>query len=416
MMRVLLASDHYPPFVGGAQRQTQLLAQQLHARGHEVRVATVWNDELPDRSQDGAVPVIRLRQLRTLPVVKGRPRRRHQPPFPDPVTVVELRRLVREFRPDVVHVAGWMAFSASAALAGTDVPLVYSARDYGFTCATATLLNRGRACSGPALGKCLACAGEYYGRPRGWIAVGGVAASAPLLRRRATGIHAVSSYVAEIAERDLYRGVGGPAVAPAVIGSFRVDEPEEEVAAAELPAALPDEPFILFVGALRRVKGLAVLFDAYRRLESPPPLVLIGTLERDTPTDVPDGAVILSQLPHAAVLRAWDRSLFGVMPSLWPEPFGSVVHEAMSRGRPVIGTTPGGHADMITDGETGFLVPAGDVDALTAAMRRLLDDPQLCADMGERARDASAAFDAADAIPRFERLYRDAVAAAGAHG
>lgn len=411
-MRILLASDHYPPFVGGAQRQTQLLAQELHARGHDVRVATVWHDHLPATSHDGPVPVVRLRQLRTLPLLRGPARRRDQPPFPDPATVVGLRRLVRDFRPDVVHAAGWFAFSAAAALAGTEVPLVYSARDYGFACANATLLRHGAACDGPAPLKCLECAGDFYGRPRGWIAVGGVSGSAPLLRRRITALHAVSSYVASIAERDLYGGVGGPPVGPVVIGSFRVDESEAEVAAAELPAALPDAPFILFVGALRRVKGVAVLFEAYRRLTAPPPLVLIGTIERDTPEDVPEGAVIVPEMPHASVLRAWDRSLFGVMPSLWPEPFGSVVHEAMSRGRPVIGTTPGGHEDMIGDGESGFLVPPGDVDALAGAMRRLIDDPDLRTAMGERARVVGGAFVAADAIPRFERLYRDAIAAA----
>ena len=64
--------------------------------------------------------------------------------------------------------------------------------------------------------------------------------------------------------------------------------------------------------------------------------------------------------------------MFGVAPSLWPEPFGSVVHEGMSRGRALIGTTPGGHADMIEHGVTGLLVPAGDAAALREAMRSLI--------------------------------------------
>ena len=66
--------------------------------------------------------------------------------------------------------------------------------------------------------------------------------------------------------------------------------------------------------------------------------------------------------------------MFGVFPSKWPEPLATVVHEAMSSGRPVIGTTPGGHEDMIDDGETGFLVPGGDSEALATAMARLIDD------------------------------------------
>ena len=58
---------------------------------------------------------------------------------------------------------------------------------------------------------------------------------------------------------------------------------------------------------------------------------------------------MLTDVPHAAVMAAWDRAMFGVMPSLWPEPFGATVAEAMNRGKPVIGTTLGGHVDMIGD-------------------------------------------------------------------
>ena len=54
--------------------------------------------------------------------------------------------------------------------------------------------------------------------------------------------------------------------------------------------ACPSEPFILFVGAFRKVKGLETLFEAYRRLTDPPPLVLMGTFERDSPTDFPPEA------------------------------------------------------------------------------------------------------------------------------
>ena len=412
-MRILLASDHYPPFIGGAQRQTGLLAQTLHSRGHEVLVATVWHDHLPGHTKDGEVPVVRLRQVRTLPVLRGPARRRDQPPFPDPVTVAGLRRLLRDFRPDVVHAAGWFAFSAAAALIGTDVPLVYSARDYGFACANATLLRRGAPCDGPAPAKCLACAGAFSGgrvggsRSPAWPAAHRCCAAGSPHFMRSAGGHA------QIAERDLFAGVGGPPVGPVVIPSFRVDEPEDVVAAAVLPDIVPDEPFMLFVGALRRVKGVEVLLEAYRRLDAPPPLVLIGTIERDTPRDLPRGVIVVPEVPHAGVLRAWDRSLFGVMPSLWPEPFGSVVHEAMSRGRPVIGTAPGGHEDMITDGVTGLWWAGATLmrwpRQFVACSMTTRNGPPSAHALRERAR----AFGATEVIPQFEELYRRAVDVGG---
>jgi glycosyltransferase involved in cell wall biosynthesis len=98
-----------------------------------------------------------------------------------------------------------------------------------------------------------------------------------------------------------------------------------------------------------------------------------------------------------------------VLPSLWPEPLGSVVYEGMSRGNAVIGTTPGGHTDMIVHGETGFLVPPGDVAALVDAMQRLIAQPDLCERFGEAGRTRSTLFTAGVVVPQFERLYNQLV-------
>jgi glycosyltransferase involved in cell wall biosynthesis len=159
------------------------------------------------------------------------------------------------------------------------------------------------------------------------------------------------------------------------------------------------------VGAFRKVKGLETLFDAYRRLSSPPPLVLMGTFERDSPVDFPPDAIVLTDVPHAVVMASWERALFGVMPSLWPEPLGATVAEGMSRGRPVIGTSLGGHTDML-DETTGVLVPQGDADALAAAMRELLEDPEHREALGRAAAERARNFAGPNVLPRFEDAYR----------
>lgn len=412
-MRVLLATDHFPPFIGGAHRQTQLLARAMASRGHEVAVATPWHGGLPRvEEQDGYV-VHRIRQLRTaLPFLIRNRRQRHQPPFPDPVTVLGLRRLIAEFEPDLIHAYGWFAFSVAAALGRRRIPLLVSARDYGYFCTTRTLLRKGEPCDGPAPLKCLACAGEYYGRPKGWLAAAGVAISKPLLVRKMTGLHSVSSYVREVTVRNLLEPGKRDDLLEVVIPSFQAEaatQPEAEEAEVEAwMARLPEEPFILFVGAFRRVKGLETLFDAYRRLASPPPLVLIGTFERDSPPDFPPQATVLADAPHAVVMAAWDRALFGVMPSLWPEPLGATVSEGMSRGKPVIGTRLGGHTDML-DETTGILVPQGDAAALAAAMEELIGDPARREELGRAAAERARAFAEPAVVPRFEQAYRDAI-------
>jgi glycosyltransferase involved in cell wall biosynthesis len=413
-VRIILATDHYPPFIGGAQIQSRLLAAQLHARGHDVAVATVWQHGLPAVSDEGGVQVHRFRQIRSLPIVARR-WRHHQPPFPDPVTVIGMRKLIARFVPDVVQSYGWFSYSAAAALLGTDVPLVLTARDYAYSCARRTLLYRGEVtCDGPALTKCLACAPGEYGRPKGWIAALGVHAGAPLLRRKVRAIHSISTYVQEITRRDFLddrRLESANAVVHDVISSVPQSHYASQTWKADVARLdeLPDKPFLLFVGALRRVKGVAELIGAYQQLEDAPPLVLIGTRERDTP-EIPPGVRVLADVPHEAVMAAWDRCLFAVLPSVLPEPFGTVVCEAMSCGKAVIGTTPGGHTDMIVDGETGFLVEAGDVGALATAMKRLISDPDLRTRMGEAGRDRARLFTPEVAIPRLERLFAELVA------
>jgi glycosyltransferase involved in cell wall biosynthesis len=416
-MRILLATDHYPPFIGGAHRQTRLLARGMVDRGHQVDVVTPWHGSLPSFEHAAGLSVHRVRQLRTaVPWLIRRPEQRHQPPFPDPVTILGLRRLIAHIRPELIHAYGWMAFSLAIALGRQRIPMLISARDYGYFCATRTLLRKGEPCSGPAPVKCSACAADYYGPPKGLAATAGVYMCRPALARKMTGLHSVSTFVHEVTTRYLFGPEGAPdGLVEAIIPSFQDIDPSERVGPPDSAVApylerLPEEPFILFVGAFRKVKGLETLFDAYKRLPSPPPLVLMGTYERDSPEQFPPEAIVLTDVPHAAVMAAWDRALFGVMPSLWPEPFGATVAEAMNRGRPVIGTKLGGHVDMIGD-SAGMLVPQGDVGALADAMEALIRDPERRERYGRAAAKRAEDFAASAVIPRFEQTYRDVLAA-----
>lgn len=413
-MRILIATDHFPPFIGGAHRQAQLLGRSMAHRGHQVAVVTPWHGGMPKLEHDDGFVVHRVRQMRTAFDFMVRDRRqRHQPPFPDPVTIVALRNLIADFEPDVIHAYGWLAFSVAPALGRRRIPLLVSARDYAYFCATRTLLRKGAPCSGPGPVKCVACAGNYYGAPKGWFAAAGVAISKPLLARRMTGLHSVSTYVEDVTSANM-ESTGSGEWLKLTIPSFQAEPPprpgEEEPDVDAWLARLPEEPFILFVGAFRKVKGLETLFDAYRKLVDPPPLVLMGTFERDSPADFPPEAVVLTDVPHQAVMASWERAMFGVMPSLWPEPLGATVSEGMSRGRPVIGTLLGGHTDML-DETTGILVPQGDPEALAAAMRALIEDPERREALGRAAAERAKGFAGTSVLPRFEEAYRATIAA-----
>jgi len=411
-MRILIASDHYPPYIGGAHRQTQLIGHELQKRGHSVNVATVWQPNQPYLEDDDGVQVYRLKQLRTLLTMYPRDHnQRHQPPFPDPVTVWGLRRLFKELKPDVVHSHGWFSYSCAVALLGMDIPLLISGRDYGYSCATRTLLFKDKLCDGPALVKCLGCAANFYGVPKGFAAVFSLSASQSWLRRKVRAIHSVSGFVQEVIERDFLgnrrsqlESAGGP-ILESVIPSFLVEQ-EETPPDPALLEQLPDSPYILFVGGLQPRKGLGELLVAYSQLIAPPPLVLIGYTTRDMPKSYPRGAVVLLDVPHASVMQAWEHCLFGVMPSVWPDPSPGVVREAFSKGKAVIGTSLGGTPEMIIDGETGLLVQAGDVSRLASAMQRLIDDSALREKLGQAALRKANRYRAEIIVPQFERLYQ----------
>jgi glycosyltransferase involved in cell wall biosynthesis len=145
----------------------------------------------------------------------------------------------------------------------------------------------------------------------------------------------------------------------------------------------PDEPpHILYAGRLSAEKGVLELVEAARGL----PLVVAGDgpLRERLP-----GA--LGFVPHDELLGLYGRAAVVACPSR-REGFGVACAEAMAHGRPVVASAVGGLLDLVVDGETGLLVPPGDVGALRAALERLLADAELRRRLGSaaraRARDA----------------------------
>lgn len=409
--RVLVASDFYPPAIGGAELQTQMLARGLARRGHAVAVATSWQMGLPRCQGDIGFKVHRVRGAATrVPWFSSNPARRFHPPLPDPGVVSELRRLIREFKPHVVHACGWIAFSCAAAIRGSRIPLVLSVRDYGYTCAIRTLVHHGQqVCSGPGLRKCLACAADCYGSLKAVAAVPGVMAGRHLLLHHRPTLVCVSRYVESVVRRDLL-GAGATCdvlTIPDIVGGATEDTETMDANEQEsrVMSQLPRQPFILFVGALQRAKGVHVLLDAYDGLVDPPPLVLIGTTWPESPTTFARGVTLLRDVPHALVMRAWERSLFGVVPSTWADPLPGTVREAMSRGKPIIGSAIGGIVDMVQHGRNGLLVPPSDVLALRQAMRTLIDDSKVRERFGAAALADVESFKEACILPRIEEVY-----------
>lgn len=148
---------------------------------------------------------------------------------------------------------------------------------------------------------------------------------------------------------------------------------------------------ILFASKLQERKRCTDLVAAHRILRQPRPyLVIVGdgeerkNLERQAAGD-PDirflGFRNQTELP-----RFFDLCDVFVLPSRH-EPWGLVVNEAMNAARAVVVSDDVGcQEDLVREGETGAVFPAGDVGALAAALQQVLDPPGVAASMGAAAR------------------------------
>jgi sugar transferase (PEP-CTERM/EpsH1 system associated) len=128
------------------------------------------------------------------------------------------------------------------------------------------------------------------------------------------------------------------------------------------------------------------------------------------------GAADLAWLPGERadvpeVLRGLDGF---VLPSL-AEGISNTILEAMASGLPVVATAVGGNPDLVAAGQTGLLVPAGQTDALAAALLQMAGDPAAAAAMGRAGRArVEREFSLQVMVTAYQRLYDRLLDAAGA--
>jgi glycosyltransferase involved in cell wall biosynthesis len=104
-----------------------------------------------------------------------------------------------------------------------------------------------------------------------------------------------------------------------------------------------------------------------------------------------------------AVLASLDIS---VLPSS-SESLSNVILESMAAGLPVVAARVGGNLELVRDGETGLLVPSGDDEAFAAALQRLLENSDLRAAFGAKAKsEARLRFALRQVCGQYEELYR----------
>lgn len=294
---------------------------------------------------------------------------------------IQLRRLIRRERPDVVHLHWVVPQGVAALLVGRSVPWVVT-----------------------TLG------GDVY-------ALNGRLARA-LKGRVLRRARAVTTMNADMRERVIALGADEETTYVQPLGAD-LDSIRELVRPdqARVPAR------ILFVGRLVEKKGAKVLIDAVRQL----PADLRWTLEIVGDGPLADGlkaqaaglpVTFRGAASREELANAYARSTVIVVPSVPAESgdqdgLPTVLLEAMGSGVAVVASDLPGLNEAVVDGETGLLVPPKDPDALAKALRAMLTDDSLRTHLAEAARRRSGEYTIDLCAQRFVEIV---AAAAGADG
>jgi glycosyltransferase involved in cell wall biosynthesis len=173
----------------------------------------------------------------------------------------------------------------------------------------------------------------------------------------------------------------------------------------DLEAITPDasarttQPSFVYLGRLKRYKQVDLILRAFARIEGAGATLDIAGAGDDRPRlealarslDLGDRVRFLGFVSEVEK-RALLRSAWALVFTSPKEGWGITNLEAAAAGTPVIASDSPGLRDSVRHGETGFLVPHGDIDALAHRMREVIASPDLVATLGHRARAFAESF------------------------
>jgi glycosyltransferase involved in cell wall biosynthesis len=387
-MKVLLVNDYGTP-TGGAEQLTLTLRDGLRQRGHDARFFSSnarpgAHSSFADYECFGTTS-----RFRTLLQTAN------------PWAFARLRRVLAEFRPDLVHVRIFLTQLSPLILPLLrDVPSLYHAVWYRPICPLGTkMLPNGTSCQVPAG---VICYRNHCLPLRDWFPL---MLQMKLWRRWRNAFNLIVANSEAVKRLLLAEGIEPVEV----VGNGVPIQPPRP------PLSPP--PMVAFGGRLVREKGVDILLQAFAKMVMQMPearLLIAGNgpeheylKKLAANLGLSSCVSMLGHLPRVKAERACAAAWVQAVPSRWAEPFGIVAVEAMMRGTAVVASSSGALTEIVQDGKTGFLVPPDDVGALAETLLRLLRDRELAEQMGRAGRTvALERFSEAAFVDRFIELYQ----------
>lgn len=381
---------------GGAEMTLHHLTQGLARRGLEPVMLSIGAEPGLHRADRNGVRIWRagLRNvyrpdLKTRPHPAARALWHVLDSYNAPMQPL-LRRVLETERPDVVSVHNLPGWSSAAwkTIANRDIPSVQVLHDAYSLCPKTTMYRAGQ---GNCTGQCTGC--RLLRLPH------------RTLSRRVSAVVGVSRY---ILDRHLEAGYFADVPIQQAIHNAR-DAAELGIPDAPVRTAKPGLR-IGFIGRLDPTKGVEPLLEAFAAADLPHAELWIagnGKADYEQPLRARHAGERVRFLGRVAPRDFYPAVDIVVVPSLWHEPLGMVVAEALAFGKPVIGSRRGGIPEMIRAGENGFLFEPDRPEELVAALRQLAGDATLRARMGEAARASARPFMDRDRwIAQYQALYQ----------
>lgn len=392
-MRILLVHNRYRSAApSGENRVVDQEGEALEALGHQVMRFGRSSDEIDRWS---------LAKKASLPVRTIWSRE----------TSRDLTEVLREHRPEVVHVHNTFPLLSAAVLYAcrdARVPLVATLHNYRLACANGAFFRQGSVCHDCANG--LPVPALRHGCYRESRAATAPVALAMSVHRRAWR-SLVSAYIfISASQRDLLRDVG--------LGPDRVFVRHNLIPSRIRPQATRT-PTVVYAGRLDEAKGVRLLmagWDRYRKQAGEPGLKLViaggGPLGDEVTAWASDRPSVelkgIVSSDRCAELLSQARAV--LLPSAWEETFGLVAVEAMAAGTPPIAAGHGSFTELIASGVDGVLFSPGDPAALGLAIADVERNPEQYEGLGDQARKTyEERFDPQRSVAELLEIYRYAI-------
>lgn len=396
-MRILLLND-YGVSMGGAEVLSFALRDELRKRGHDARLMTTTAGEPGSKGCEdehkadyrclGTTSRYRtLLQTANVWAYRG------------------LRQVLREFRPDVVHVRMFLTQLSPLILPLLkSVPSICHVVWYRPICLVGTkLLPNGDPCR---VSPGVLCYQNGCLPLKDWM---------PLMIQMNLWRRWRGTFARIIANSEATRA------ALVAEGIESVEVIWNGVPMSERKASISGVPTVVYAGRLVREKGVDVLVRAFECVHKQIPhakLIIAGTgpdknvLEKlIQDLGLKETVRMVGHLNRSDLEEESKAAWVQAVPSRWAEPFGLVAAEAMMQGRAVVASATGGLQEIVEHGSTGFLIPPDNPEALAEKLSVLLMDRRLAETMGETAqRVAQIRLSLTRQVDEFVGVYEQLVA------